>query len=90
MERQGKNHPIQGSNADTIKQSMVYVVDRIKPYDARLLLTVHDEIIVETKEEQVEEVTPIVEQAVIDGFGEFFNTVKMTADADISDHWVKG
>jgi len=90
VERAGKNHPIQGTNADTIKQSMIFVEERIKPYDARLLLTVHDEVIIEAKEEQAEEVSQVVEQCLIDGFAEFVPTVKMTADADIADYWVKG
>lgn len=89
VERQGKNHPIQGSNADTIKQSMNFCVERIKPYDARLLLTVHDEIIVEAREDQVEEVQPIVERSVIDGFADFFSVVKMKADAKVGDYWSK-
>jgi len=90
VERQGKNQPIQGSNADTIKQAMVYVVDRIKPYDARLLSTVHDETITEARDDQVEEVKNIVEQATIDGFAAFFHKVEMKADADVADYWVKG
>jgi len=90
VERQGKNHPIQGSNADTIKQAMIYAVERIEPYDARLLLTVHDEIIVEVREDQAEDVAKIVEKSMCDGFDKFFSVVKMKADADISDHWVKG
>jgi DNA polymerase I-like protein with 3'-5' exonuclease and polymerase domains len=89
VERQGKNHPIQGSNADTIKQSMTFCVDRIKNYDARLLLTVHDEIIVEAREDQVEEVKPIVENSVVDGFAEFFSLVKMKADAKVGNCWMK-
>ena len=90
IERQGKNHPIQGSNADTIKQAMVYVVDRIKPYDARLLSTVHDETITEAREDQAEEVKAIIEKATIDGFAAFFSKVEMKADADVADYWVKG
>jgi DNA polymerase-1 len=90
VERQGKNQPIQGSNADTIKQTMVYVVDRIKPYDAKILSTVHDETITEVREDQAEEVKDIIEKATIDGFAAFFNKVKMTADADVADYWVKG
>ncbi len=90
VERAGKNHPIQGSNADTIKQSMIFVIDRIKSYDARLLLTVHDEVIVEAKEEQVEEVSKVVAGCLVDGFGEFFSNIKMEADALIGDHWLKG
>ena len=90
VERQGKNQPIQGSNADTIKQTMVYVVDRIKPYDAKILLTVHDETITEVREDQAEEVKDVIEKATIDGFAAFFHKVKMTADADVANYWVKG
>jgi len=90
IERQGKNHPIQGTNACTIKQSMNYIVDRIKSYDARLLLTVHDEVIVEAKEEQAQEVSVVVSQSMVDGFAEFVPEVKMVADADIENYWVKG
>jgi DNA polymerase-1 len=90
IERQGMNMPIQATNADVIKQNMIYIVNRIKPYDARLLLTVHDEVIVEAREDQAEEVSQIVSQAMCDGFAEFVPEVKMTADADIADYWVKG
>ena len=90
IERAGKNGPIQGSNADTIKQSMIYVVERIKDYDAKLLLTVHDEVIVEVREDQTEEVASIVSQSLVDGFAEFFKTVKMEADALVGDCWLKG
>jgi len=90
VERQGKNHPIQGTNACTVKQSMNYIVERIKSYDARLLLTVHDEVIVEAKDDQAQEVSAVVSQAMIDGFAEFVPEVAMVADADIENYWVKG
>jgi DNA polymerase I-like protein with 3'-5' exonuclease and polymerase domains len=90
IERQGKNHPVQGTNADTIKQSMIYIVDRIKEYDARLLLTVHDEVIVEAREDQVEEVSGVVSQAMVDGFAAFVPELAMVADSDIENYWVKG
>jgi len=90
IERQGKNHPIQGTNACTIKQSMNYIVDRIKSYDARLLLTVHDEVIVEAKDDQAQEVSNVVSKAMVDGFAEFVPEVAMVADADIENYWVKG
>jgi DNA polymerase I-like protein with 3'-5' exonuclease and polymerase domains len=90
IERQGKNHPIQGTNACTIKQSMNYIVERIKPYDAKLLLTVHDEVIVEARSDQAQEVSAVVSQSMIDGFAEFVPEVKMKADADVENYWVKG
>jgi len=90
VERAGKNCPIQGSNADTIKQALIYASDRIKDYDARLLLTVHDEMVVEAREDQVEEVKEIIGQSVIDGFGEFFKKVPMTCTPLVGDCWLKG
>ena len=90
IERAGKNHRIQGSNADTIKQAMVYLTERLKPYDAKLVLTVHDEVSVECHEDHVEPVAEITSQALIDGFGEFFNIVKMEADSLVGDCWLKG
>lgn len=90
VERQGKNMPIQAGNADTIKQAMIFVEERLKPYDAELILTVHDEVVVEVRADQAEEVAPIVSQSLVDGFGEFFKTVPMEADAMIGDCWLKG
>jgi DNA polymerase I-like protein with 3'-5' exonuclease and polymerase domains len=89
IERQGKNHPIQGSNADTIKQAMVFVVEKLKGIDARLLLTVHDEIIVEANDNCIEEARKITEECVVNGFGEFFDVVKMKTDALIGQCWRK-
>ncbi|MDD2731493.1 MAG: DNA polymerase [Candidatus Portnoybacteria bacterium] len=90
VERKAKNHPIQGSNADTVKQAMIFTTERIKGYDARLILTVHDEIVVEVRDDQVEEVKPIVEKAVVDGFAEFFHVVKMETDGMVGNCWLKG
>ena len=81
---------VHNSNADTIKQALIYASDRIKDYDARLLLTVHDEMVVEAREDQVEEVKEIIGQSVIDGFGEFFKKVPMTCTPLVGDCWLKG
>ncbi len=52
-ERVAMNSPIQGSAADIIKIAMVNTFDALKKsgYDARLILQVHDELIIETKRE---------------------------------------
>ena len=91
IQRRGMNQPIQGSNADTIKQSMIYLVDRLEDsgYDAKLILTVHDEVVVEVKTEQAHEVKPIVEQSLIDGFGRYFSLIPMEAAGLTGDCWLK-
>jgi DNA polymerase-1 len=91
VERQGMNQPIQGGNADTIKQSMIYLVDRLEKssYDARLLLTVHDEVVVEAKHEERYEVRKLVEQSLIDGFGRYFSLIPMETEGLLGPCWLK-
>lgn len=89
IERQGKNAGIQGSNADTIKEAMILIVERIKPYDAQLLLTVHDEVVVEAREDQKYEVAEVVAKCLVDGFGKYFSKIPMETDALIGPCWLK-
>lgn len=92
VERQAKNAPIQGSNADTIKQAMIYLVDRLEKsgYDAKLILTVHDEVVVESKHEERHAVGEIVAKSLVDGFGHYFHLIPMETDALIGPCWLKG
>ena len=57
-ERIAKNTPIQGSAADIIKLAMLQVSAALKEYrfKARLLLQVHDELVLEAPENEVEQV----------------------------------
>ena len=89
IERMGKNFPIQGGNADVMKKALILAGERIKIYDARLLLTVHDEMVVEVREDQVNEVAAIIKEAIIEGFAEFFKRVKMECTPQIGDCWMK-
>ena len=91
IKRRAMNAPIQSGNADTIKKSMVYCAERLKQsgYDARLILTVHDEIVIETKMEQKYEVAKVVEQSIINGFGYFFSNIPMETKPLLSPCWTK-
>ncbi|WP_147532594.1 DNA polymerase I [Bacillus marasmi] len=61
-ERTAMNTPIQGSAADIIKKAMIDMADRLKAekVKTRLLLQVHDELIFETPEEEIEILKKIV------------------------------
>jgi DNA polymerase I-like protein with 3'-5' exonuclease and polymerase domains len=82
---------VHNSNADTIKESMINVVNRLEnsTYDAKLLLTVHDEVIVEVRDDQVEEVSEIIKSSIIDGFGRYFSKIPMETDALVGPTWLK-
>ncbi|MCR5665299.1 MAG: DNA polymerase I [Eubacterium sp.] len=61
-ERIAMNSPIQGTAADIIKIAMIRVDQRLKreQLQSRLLLQVHDELLIETKEEELETVKQIL------------------------------
>lgn len=60
MERQIVNSTIQGSAADYIKLAMRNIQRDIKEYWATLLVSIHDEVLVECKDEHLEKVKEIV------------------------------
>lgn len=61
-ERVARNSPIQGSAADIIKLAMVNVAKKIKEhgYDARLIMQVHDELIIESNKNCAAEVSELL------------------------------
>ena len=63
-ERVALNAPIQGTAADIIKLAMIRVRDRLKAegLEGKLVLQVHDELIVECPEGEAEQVCKLVEE----------------------------
>lgn len=62
--RLAMNTPIQGSAADIIKIAMVKVYRRLRQegLSSKLILQVHDELLVEAKEEELKEVKRIIQE----------------------------
>ncbi len=85
-ERAARNMPIQGTAADIIKIAMIRVENRLKAEGlaAKLILQVHDELIVETPKSEAEQVKKLLaeemEQAVS-------LAVPMAVDAHVGDTW---
>lgn len=65
-ERVAMNSPIQGTAADIIKLAMIHVYSQLKEHHlkSRLILQVHDELLVETFVDELEEVQGIVQDAM--------------------------
>lgn len=63
-ERMARNTPIQGTAADVIKLAMVRVWRRLRDekLESRLILTVHDELIVEAPEAEAEQAARILKE----------------------------
>ena len=85
-ERVARNMPIQGTAADIIKIAMVKVYNRLKleNLDARLIMQVHDELIVEAKDDIAEKVCEIVKEEMENACA---LKVKLVSDAHIGKTW---
>jgi DNA polymerase-1 len=60
-ERQAMNAPLQGTAADMLKLAMIHIHKRLRGSPARMLLTVHDELVFEMPVGESELVEPIRE-----------------------------
>lgn len=65
-ERVAMNAPIQGSAADIIKLAMINVYKGLKDnkLKSRLILQVHDELLVETYKDDIEQVKKIIDDGM--------------------------
>ncbi|QJF25358.1 DNA polymerase I [Mammaliicoccus vitulinus] len=85
-ERTAMNTPIQGSAADIIKLAMVQFSNKMKETDfnAKLLLQVHDELIFEVPEEELEAFKPFVED-IMDNALEL--SVPLSVESSYGETW---
>lgn len=85
-ERIAMNTPIQGSAADIIKMAMVQVHSQIKKRNlkSRLILQVHDELIIESPRNEVEEVKEMLKDLMENAIK---LDVPLIVDLEVGDSW---
>jgi DNA polymerase-1 len=84
-EREAVNMPIQGTAADIMKRAMIDVHDALTPHpEARMILTVHDELLFEVPESRADAVAEIV-RARMQGAAPL--VVPLTVDVGIGGNW---
>ncbi|NCE65801.1 DNA polymerase I [Pseudoflavonifractor sp. 524-17] len=87
-ERVALNMPIQGTAADIIKLAMIQTDRRLREenWKARLVLQVHDELIVECPEEEAKAVKELLKEIME---GVISLSVPLTADAKVGKSWAQ-
>ena len=83
-ERAAANMPIQGTEADLMKKAMLSV-DKALPEGAKLVLQIHDSLMVECDEDQAEEVAKILREKMEKVAPDF--KVKLAVDVKIAKNW---
>jgi len=85
-ERMAINMPIQGTAADIMKIAMIRVARRLRDegFRARLLLQVHDELLLEVPRDEVDRLVPVLRETME---GALALDVPLTVDVKVGDDW---
>lgn len=86
-ERVAVNMPIQGTQADMIKIAMIAIHRRLREeqLQARMVLQVHDELVFELPEAELDAVRPIIEEEMVRALP---LDVPVEVDIDVGDNWL--
>ncbi|MDD5569614.1 MAG: DNA polymerase I [Bacteroidales bacterium] len=87
-ERNAINAPIQGSAADMIKIAMINIYKEFinKKFKSKLILQVHDELVFDVKKDELEIVSPIIKDKMINSIK---TTVPIDVDMRIGKNWLE-
>jgi len=86
-EREAINMPIQGTASDIVKIAMLHVDEEIKRrgFKAQLLMQVHDELLLEVPEKELDEVAVLVKHEMESAVS---LDVPLVADVGVGDNWM--
>ena len=84
--RAAANSPIQGSSADIIKIAMIKLQDILQDYRARLLLQVHDELVLEVPPEEWSQLQPIIKSTMEDAVK---LSIPLAVDINAGKNWME-
>jgi DNA polymerase-1 len=83
------NHPVQGLNADINKLAMARLFQHLATYQAKLICVIHDEIVLECPEHNVDQVRHILQKCMLSAAQKFLFPVPVVVDIQVSSSWGK-
>jgi DNA polymerase-1 len=82
------NTPVQGGTADGMKHALILIDQRL-PKSARIVSTVHDEVVVECHEGTAEQCREIITTAMVEAMAALFPEVPVEVEANICTTWAE-
>ncbi len=85
-ERLAINAPIQGSAADIVKKAMIRIDKKLsdEKFQAKMILQIHDELIIETSENEVEKISQLIKTEMENAM---LLDVPLKVDVEVAKHW---
>ena len=77
------NHPVQGTSADITKIAIAKLFKTLGKTDAKLIGTVHDEILLECPEQQVATVSRILQKCMVSAAAQFLNPLPVLVEVQV-------
>lgn len=89
IERASKNHPIQSCNANITKLALIYIQERIdkESLDAKILLAIHDAILVEAHDSIVDYMKEVMQEEMIRAAKSVIHTIPVVVDTVTGKYW---
>ena len=81
------NYPVQGTAADGFKLALIYLDDQLTGQDARIVHILHDEVIVEAKDDIANDVAVMVQNCMERAFSNIMPEVPFKVEPEIKDSW---
>ncbi|MEM7034516.1 MAG: DNA polymerase I, partial [Chloroflexota bacterium] len=87
-EREAINMPIQGTAADIMKIAMIRVYQALQEsnYQAKMLLQVHDEIVLEAPDDEAEQIVSLVREQMENAY---ILAVPLKVDVEVGQNWLE-
>jgi DNA polymerase-1 len=82
------NLPVQTNGADGFKLALICISEKLNNMDARIVHSQHDEIIVEAREDQADQVREIMKESMEAAFKQIVPEVSFVVEPRVEDVWV--
>ena len=92
QERAAINAPIQGSAADIMRLAMIKITSEFEKksnYKTKMLLQIHDELVFETPQDELEKIIPIIKKNMSDASSSEHHkfNIPLTVDINYGNNW---